>query len=57
MAKDVRNVVAPSRSLLTDTLDGFESGRVRVSTVRDIFRAHLQAVAEARGEQLGTLAE
>lgn len=57
MAKDVRNVVVPSRSLLTDTLDAFEAGKARVSTVRDIFRAHLQAVAEARGEQLGMLAE
>lgn len=58
MAKDVRSSenVKRSREMLLDALEGHETGKLRIGTVRDLFRDHLRSVAEARGEHLGTLA-
>jgi len=58
MAKDVRNAesVKRSRDMLLDALEGHENGKLRVGTVRDLFRDHLRTVAEARGEMLGEMA-
>lgn len=58
IAKDVRTVanVEGSREAFLSVLEKFEEGKVRITTVRDLFRDHMSTVADARGESLGAVA-
>lgn len=59
MAKDVsaHPQVRKTYQEIIEALDRFDGGRISATSLRDVIRLHVQAVATARGEAVdGTLA-